>query len=217
MTEKRQAAAANEDVAEERDDVQNRTIQEPEQAPTMEFNEGETPPGMLPSHEATEEITLALEQAEARARDFSDKVLRAQADLENMRRRSERELVAAHRYAQEGFAKELVNVRDSLEMGLEAARTTVDIEKLREGMDLTLRMLTSVFEKFGVKEVAPIKQKFDPVYHQAMSVQESTEFDPNTVLAVFQKGYLLHDRLLRPALVQVSKAASKPPTDASES
>lgn len=214
MTDKRQAAAANEDVAEERDDMQNRTIQEPEPAPTMEFNEGETPPEMLPSYD---EITLALEQAEASARDFSDKLLRAQADLENMRRRSERELIAAHRYAQEGFAKELVNVRDSLEMGLEAARTTVDIEKLREGMDLTLRMLTSVFEKFGVKEVAPIKQKFDPVYHQAMSVQESAECDPNTVLAVFQKGYLLHDRLLRPALVQVSKAASKPLTDESES
>lgn len=216
MTDKRQATAANEDVAEERNDDQHRAIQESEQDSTMELDEGEATTGSMPSYD---EITFALAQAEASARDFSDKLLRSQADLDNMRRRSERELVAAHRYAQEGFAKELVNVKDSLEMGVEAARTTVDIEKLREGMELTLRMLTSVFEKFGVKEVAPVKQKFDPVYHQAMSVQESAECDPNTVLVVFQKGYLLHDRLLRPALVQVSKLAQvpKPQIDESES
>lgn len=213
MTEKRQATAANEDVAQDQNGKHDRTTQNPEPASTMELNEEGNFAEKLPSYD---ELNLALAQAEASVRDYSDKLLRAQADLENIRRRSERELTAAHRYAQEGFAKELVNVRDSLEMGIDAARTTVEIEKLREGMDLTLRMLTSVFEKFGVKEVAPLNQKFDPVYHQAMSVQESPEYEPNTVLAVFQKGYLLHDRLLRPALVMVSKAATQPQGGASE-
>ena len=206
MTEKRQATAANEDMAEQQDEPRNKSTDELQNASLQNDSNGQEQVG-VDSLSKSDDLMNALEASRANERELSDKLLRVHADLENLRRRGEREVSAAHRYALEGFAKELVNVRDSLELGAEAARTTVDIEKLREGVELTLRQLSSVFEKFGVKEVNPIKQKFDPTFHQAMSVQEAADLDPNTVIAVFQKGYLLHDRLLRPALVQVSKAA----------
>lgn len=214
MTEKRQATAANEDMAEQRDETSTKNRDESQSAsPENHSNNGE-PAGadlLNNSNSSSDDTMNALEAARANERELSDKLLRVHADLENLRRRGEREVTAAHRYALEGFAKELVNIKDSLELGAEAARASADIEKLREGVELTLRQLSAVFEKFGVKEVNPIKQKFDPTFHQAMSVQEAADLDPNTVIAVFQKGYLLHDRLLRPALVQVSKAAPPPP------
>lgn len=212
MTEKRQATAANEDMAEQQDESRNKSKSTDEmQSASLQNDSNDHEQAATDSlSKSSDELMNALEASRANERELSDKLLRVHADLENLRRRSEREVSAAHRYALEGFAKELVNVRDSLELGAEAARTTVDIEKLREGVELTLRQLSSVFEKFGVKEVNPIKQKFDPTFHQAMSVQEAADLDPNTVIAVFQKGYLLHDRLLRPALVQVSKAAPPP-------
>lgn len=206
MTEKRQATAANEDMAEQQDESRNKSTDDMQNASLQNDSNDQEQAG-ADSRNKSDDLMNALEASRANERELSDKLLRVHADLENLRRRGEREVSAAHRYALEGFAKELVNVRDSLELGAEAARTTVDIEKLREGVELTLRQLSSVFEKFGVKEVNPIKQKFDPTFHQAMSVQEAADLDPNTVIAVFQKGYLLHDRLLRPALVQVSKAA----------
>lgn len=211
MTEKRQATAANEDMAEQRDETRTNNTDERQNTAPDHVSEEQERAGIDSLNAInSDDMVNALEAAQANERELSDKLLRVQADLENLRRRGEREVAAAHRYALEGFAKELVNVRDSLELGAEAARASVDIEKLREGVDLTLRQLSSVFEKFGVKEVNPVKQKFDPTFHQAMSVQEAADLDPNTVIAVFQKGYLLHDRLLRPALVQVSKAAAAP-------
>lgn len=214
MTEKRQATAANEDMAEQRDETRTNNTDERQNTAPDHVSEEQERAGIDTLNTInSDDMMNALEAARANERELSDKLLRVQADLENLRRRGEREVTAAHRYALEGFAKELINVRDSLELGAEAARASVDIEKLREGVDLTLRQLSSVFEKFGVKEVNPVKQKFDPTFHQAMSVQEAADLDPNTVIAVFQKGYLLHDRLLRPALVQVSKAAEAPPPD----
>ena len=211
MTEKRQATAANEDMAEQRDETSTKNRDESQSAsPENHSNNGEPAGADLLNNSGSDDTMNALEAARNNERELSDKLLRVHADLENLRRRGEREVTAAHRYALEGFAKELVNVKDSLELGAEAARVSADIEKLREGVELTLRQLSAVFEKFGVKEVNPVKQKFDPTFHQAMSVQEAADLDPNTVIAVFQKGYLLHDRLLRPALVQVSKAAQPP-------
>ena len=131
--------------------------------------------------------------------------------MENLRRRNERDVDNARKYALENFVKELLPVRDSLEMGLAAVNDTDDNEKvakLREGKELTLRMLTSVFEKFGVTEINPLDQPFNPEWHQAMSMLESKEKAPNTVLNVMQKGYLLNERLVRPAMVVVSKAAA---------
>ncbi len=159
--------------------------------------------------------TAALEQrlaeAEARAQSNWEHVLRTQAELENLRRRTERELENAHKYALERFAQELLPVRDSLEMGLAAASADeVQAEKLREGTELTLKMLATAMEKFGITAVDPKDQPFDPERHQAMSMQESTEAAPNTVLAVMQKGYLLNERLIRPAMVVVAKSPANP-------
>ncbi len=154
-----------------------------------------------------EELQLLLEDARSKADDHWNQVLRLQAELENLRKRSQRELENAHKYALEKFIQELLPVKDSLEMGLAAVGEGSDgsAAKLREGMELTLKMLHTVLEKFGVKEIDPLGQPFDPELHQAMSMVESQDTEPNTVVTVMQKGYLLNDRLIRPAMVVVAK------------
>ncbi len=135
-----------------------------------------------------------------------------QADIENLRKRKERDVANAHKYALEKFALELLPVRDSLEMGLAAAAAgdSADASNLREGSELTLKMLAAAMEKFNVKEINALNEKFNPEYHEAMSMQERDDVPPNTVVTVVQKGYLLNDRLIRPAMVIVSKAATQP-------
>ena len=150
------------------------------------------------------ELTALLEDARGKADEHWDQVLRLQAELENLRRRSERDLANAHKFALERFASELLPVRDSLEMGL-AAFETENTEKHKEGIELTLQMMSSVMDKFEISEVNPQDEAFDPDYHQAMSMQEREDVEPNTVVTVVQKGYLLHGRLIRPAMVIVSK------------
>ena len=160
-----------------------------------------------PSHE---ELTLLLEDARAKADEHWDQVLRTNAELENLRRRARQDVENAHKYALEKFARELLPVKDSLEMGLAAADSESDpaeaVKQLREGTELTLKMLSAAMEKAGITEIDPVGEAFDPDLHQAMSMQESEEYAPNTVMAVMQKGYRLHDRLIRPAMVVVSKA-----------
>ena len=158
--------------------------------------------GEQPDHA---ELTALLEDARGKADEHWDQVLRLQAEVENLRRRAERDLANAHKYALERFANELLPVRDSLEMGL-AAFDTENTAKHKEGIELTLQMMTSVMDKFEIREINPQDQAFDPDYHQAMSIQERADVDPNTVVTVVQKGYLLNDRLIRPAMVIVSKA-----------
>lgn len=154
-----------------------------------------------------EELAQMLEEARNKAADNWEQVMRVQAELENSRRRAERDVENAHKYALEKFALELLPVKDSLEMGLAAATgEDANIEKLREGTELTLKMLGNAMEKFGIKEVNPVGEPFNPELHQAMTMQESTEHEPNTVTAVMQKGYLLNERLIRPAMVVVCKA-----------
>lgn len=151
-------------------------------------------------------LRAQLEEAEAKAKEYWDRLLRTEAEKENARKRAERDAEAARRYAVEGFASELLSVRDSLELGLEAARQDdADLEKIREGTELTHRMLTQLFEKFHIEEIDPVGQKFDPELHQAMSMQEVEGSESNTVVSVMQKGYRLNERLLRPALVMVAK------------
>ncbi|EHQ52414.1 MULTISPECIES: nucleotide exchange factor GrpE [Ectothiorhodospira] len=147
-----------------------------------------------------------LEDAQKQAQDHWDKLVRAQAELENLRKRMSRDVENAHKYALERFAGELLPVKDSLEMGLDAARGEADLNKIREGTELTLKMLEQVMAKQGIEVVDPAGQRFDPERHQAMSMQENAELEPNTVMTVLQKGYALNDRLLRPAMVIVSKA-----------
>jgi molecular chaperone GrpE len=157
------------------------------------------------------ELQALLTDARSKADEHWEQCLRLQADLENLRKRSERDLVQAHKFALEKFAAELLPVRDSLEMGVAAAaEESASVEHLREGSELTLKMLTSALEKFNIKEINPLNEKFNPEYHEAMSMQERADVPPNTVVTVVQKGYLLNDRLIRPAMVIVSRAAAQP-------
>ena len=150
-----------------------------------------------------------LEHVRQEAAESLDKYLRAKAEVENTRRRAEIDVTNARKFGIERFATELLAVRDSLELA-----RTVDIqqenqsalEKMHEGLDLTLKLLDSVFEKFTLTVIDPQGEKFDPERHQAMSVVENTTVPPGHVVQVIQKGYMLHQRLLRPAMVMVAKA-----------
>ncbi|HEX2827913.1 MAG TPA: nucleotide exchange factor GrpE [Burkholderiales bacterium] len=144
-----------------------------------------------------------LKKAEEAAQTHQDAYLRARAETDNVRKRSQTEIANAHKFAIESFTNELLAVKDSLEAGLGAENASV--ESMRAGVELTLRQLKAVFEKFNVSEVDPTGQKFDPHRHQAISTVEA-DAEPNTVVQTLQKGYLLHDRVIRPALVIVSKS-----------
>ncbi|MGE5523781.1 MAG: nucleotide exchange factor GrpE [Rhodospirillaceae bacterium] len=150
-----------------------------------------------------DDLQQRLEKAEQAAQEHRDAWLRAVADSDNIRKRAQAEVSNAHKFALESFAAELLPVKDSLEAAL--ASENVTVESLRSGEELTLKQLRAALEKFNVTEVNPVGQKFDPHRHQAISMVES-DAEPNTVVQVLQKGYLLHDRVLRPALVTVAKA-----------
>lgn len=155
------------------------------------------------------ELHALLEDARNKADEHWNQCLRLQAEIDNLRKRNQRDLENAHKYALEKFAGELLPVRDSLEMGIAAAAQgqNVDPAALIEGSELTLKMLGNAMEKFGITAVDPQGQRFDPQFHEAMSIQPRADVEPNTVVTVVQKGYLLNDRLIRPAMVIVSKAA----------
>ncbi|HXH04087.1 MAG TPA: nucleotide exchange factor GrpE [Candidatus Competibacteraceae bacterium] len=154
-----------------------------------------------------EVLRKELEDSKAKSEQHWNLYLTAEAEMQNVRRRAERDKQDAHRYALEKFIGELLPVKDSLELGIAAAQDTVDVQKLREGSELTLKMLAATIEKFGVKELNPLGEKFDPALHQAVAMQPSDQAEPNTVLQVIQKGYLLNDRLVRPALVIVARGS----------
>ena len=156
-----------------------------------------------------EDLVKQLAEAEAKAQDNWDKFVRSQAELDNIKKRTQRDLENAHKYGLEKFANELLAVRDSMEMGLNAAKSDdAQITTLVEGAEMTFTMLNQVMEKFGIQVVDPLNEKFDPDLHQAMSMQPSADVEPNTIINVMQKGYTLSGRLLRPALVVVASAAS---------
>ena len=135
----------------------------------------------------------------------SDKAVRATAELDNIRKRTSRDIENAHKYALERFVNELLPVVDSMELGINASQSAEDIESLREGMDLTLKMLFDCMSKFGVKTIDPAGEKFDPEWHEAVSMQELEGSEPGQVVTVMQKGYELNGRLVRPAMVVVAK------------
>jgi len=173
---------------------------DPQAAPHAQPAAGETPATeSMPSPE-----TL-LKQAELAAQEHHDAWLRAKADADNIRKRAQADIANAHKYAIENFSTELLAVKDSLEAALAVSNVTA--ENLKSGVELTLKQLNSVFEKFRVTEINPVGQKFDPHRHQAINTVEA-EAEPNTVVQVFQKGYLLNDRVIRPAMVAVAKPKS---------
>ena len=140
---------------------------------------------------------------------YHEQALRAKADGENMQRRAEKDVEQARKYALEGFLKEILPVKDSLEMALrvEVEEGAESAQKLHKGVEMTLNMLDEALTKHGVTEIHPYEERFDPNYHQAMTTVE-TEGEPNMVVSVMQKGYLLNDRLVRPAMVEVSTRSS---------
>ncbi|MGQ0752430.1 MAG: nucleotide exchange factor GrpE [Betaproteobacteria bacterium] len=163
------------------------------------------------SQEAGRETIPSLEQqlrnAELAAQEHHDAWLRAKAEADNVRKRAQNEIASAHKFAVENFAAELLAVKDSLEAALVSETATA--ESLKSGVELTLKQLNSVFGKFNLSEINPAGERFDPHRHQAISAIES-DAEPNTVLQVLQKGYLLHERVIRPALVTVSKQKEQP-------
>ena len=174
--------------------------------PTKRQSQGATPEtGHIAEPEApgTAEAEELLRRAEQKALEHHDAWLRAKAEAENIRKRAQVDLANAYKYAIETLATELLPVKDSLEATL--AADPAALEALRSGVDLTLKQLNAVFEKANLKEINPVGQKFDPHQHQAISMLPS-EKEPNTVINVLQKGYSLHDRVIRPALVTVAKA-----------
>ena len=155
------------------------------------------------------ELEALLATAQADAGKARDEWLRARAETDNVRRRSQDELAKAHRFAVEGFAGALLTVKDSLEAALTVENTSID--SFKQGVELTARQLDAAFERFALKEVAPkAGEKFDPHFHQAISQVESDQ-EPNTVVTLLQKGWLIHERVLRPALVTVAKPRDAAP------
>lgn len=158
--------------------------------------------------ERINELELALATAQSTVADQKDSVIRAKAEVDNVRRRAAQDVEKARKFALEKFAGEMITVVDNLERGLATIDAEAEEQKATfEGINLTLQGLLSGLEKFGVKAVDPQDQPFNPEFHQAMSMQEVPDVAPNTVIAVMQKGYELNNRLIRPAMVMVSKAA----------
>lgn len=144
-----------------------------------------------------------LEKAQAEIAELKDAFLRARADVENVRRQSAQDVTKAHKFAVERFAEDLLSVKDALEQALSVDNATP--EQLRTGVELTLRQFENAFGRAQVTVIDPAREKFDPHRHQAMTLVDSDQ-PPNTVVQVMQKGYALHDRVLRPALVTVAKS-----------
>ncbi len=173
-----------------------------EQAPDEGAEGREEAPAEGPADDGSPPDVAELK---AKAEENWDLYLRAAAEADNVRKRAARDLEHARKFALERFATELLAVRDSLEMGI-AAGESADAESLLEGSKATLRQLASTMERFGVEEIDPQGEPFDPNRHEAMTTQPATEVEPDTVLTVFQKGYMLNGRLLRPARVVVAAA-----------
>lgn len=152
-------------------------------------------------------LEAQLEDAQAKATENWEQYLRAKAEMDNLRRRNTRDLENAHKYGIEKYVSELLPVLDSMVMGL--AIEDASAESLREGMKLTMNMLEKMMEKLGIEEIDPLNEKFDADKHQAMTMQPAADVEPNTVIAVMQKGYALNERLIRPAMVMVSKAVDE--------
>ena len=179
-----------------------------EQDTTQETSEEQG--ALLDTEDASEEGSKneqALETALEQVQNAKDDLLRVQAEMQNLRRRTEQDIEKAHKYGQEKLSIELLAVMDNLERAQEAASNSEDeaIKAIREGVDLTVKGFADCFKKFNIETVDPLGEPFDPQLHQAMSMQENTESEPNTVIAVMQKGYTLHGRVIRPAMVMVSK------------
>ncbi|MDO6513781.1 MULTISPECIES: nucleotide exchange factor GrpE [unclassified Neptuniibacter] len=152
-----------------------------------------------------EKLAQELAAAVAEVESLKDQMLRIQAEAQNVRRRAEQDVEKAHKFGVEKFANEMLPIVDSLERAIEAFGDDEALQPVREGVEMTMKMFLSGLEKFKMEQVSPLGETFDPALHQAMSMVDAPDAEPNSVIAVMQKGYTLHGRLVRPAMVVVAK------------
>lgn len=201
MGEKQEPIAENSTQAEQKNNKWQSFQQEQS---VTDDNEVEKSTDSL-EHPTYEELEERLTLEERKAQDNWDKFLRAQAELDNIRRRAEKDVSNAYKYAQDKLLNALLPVVDSLERAVESCQGNEAHKVIAEGVELTLKLLLDTLEKQGVKQLNPKGEVFDPNFHEAISMQETQEVDSGCVLNVIQKGYKLHDRVLRPALIVVAK------------
>lgn len=158
----------------------------------------------LEDNSKIEDLESQLQEAQQSAKDNWDKLLRSQAEMENLKRRTTKDLENAHKFALDGFVKALLEVSDSLTMGIKSAKDEkATIETTTEGLELTMKVFNSTLEKFGVESINPVDEKFNPELHEAVTMVPMPDKKSNTVLEVIQTGFTLNGRLVRPALVIV--------------
>ena len=173
--------------------------------------DAEPAPGAKDEAESAQGGDDQVAQLREQLEEQKEEVLRAKAEMQNIRRRADIDVEKAHKFGTEKFVKELLPVIDSLEKAVESAQNQEVqneevVSRIKEGVDMTLDMFIGALSKFNVEPINPVGEPFDPQKHEAMSMVPSNEAEPNTVIAVMQKGYLLHDRVVRPAMVMVAKA-----------
>ena len=190
----------------DQENVENTADQEVDTAEAATAEQQSAPESERPADELSL-LREQLEAAEAAAAMAKDELLRVQAEMQNLRRRTEQDIEKAHKFGQEKFSIELLSVMDNLERSSAAAEASEDeaVKAIKEGVELTLKGFIDCFKRFNIEPVDPLGEPFDPQLHQAMSIQETPDAEPNSVIAVMQKGYTLHGRVIRPAMVMVSK------------
>ncbi len=200
----------NQSVEDKIEEIKNAVEQEAAEAEQNDAEQSEVDAGQV-FEDMTEEdrkfaeLEAELEAARQEAADNKDLALRTKAEAENIRRRAENDVVSARKYAIEKFAVELLAVVDSIEQGLQLKAESEESKAIQDGMELTLKMTLSTLEKFGIEQLNPLEEVFDPQLHEAMTMVPSPEHESNTVIDVFQKGYTLNGRLIRPARVVVAQ------------
>ncbi|MBD3654146.1 nucleotide exchange factor GrpE [Kangiella sp.] len=200
----------NQSVEEKIEEIKNAVEQEAAEAEQNDAEQSEVDAGqvfedMTEEDRQIAELEAALEAARQEAAENKDLALRTKAEAENIRRRAENDVVNARKYAIEKFAVELLAVVDSIEQGLQLKAESEESKAIQDGMELTLKMTLSTLEKFGVEQLNPLEEIFDPQLHEAMTMVPSPDHESNTVIDVFQKGYTLNGRLIRPARVVVAQ------------
>lgn len=190
----------------DQDQIENEANPELEKVEATAADEQDAPESEQSADE-TSRLQAQLDAAETAAGMARDELLRVQAEMQNLRRRTEQDIEKAHKFGQEKFSIELLAVMDNLERSSAAAEASEDeaVQAIKEGVELTLKGFMECFKRFNIEAVDPLGEPFDPQLHQAMSIQESPDAEPNSVIVVMQKGYTLHGRVIRPAMVMVSK------------
>ena len=178
------------------------TNQEQATGESAPAGEAGTAPGL-------EELQSEIERLRGEVDRFRDEMLRARAEVDNIRKRAAKDVESAHKFGIDKLVEALLPVKDSFDLGYEAALNTKDIKSLQDGMALTVQLFAGALGKIGVNPVAGVGARFDPEHHQAVAMEASPDAEPGTVLRVLQKGYVLNERLVRPAMVVVAKAAGQ--------